>query len=131
MTRHLIARLSEPFYSASGTCESKPARSSASSSNSIWYKRICWIELAAERHLIKLLQDGFVETFADAVRLWMPRLGLGVLDVVQGQVELIVMGFRLAAILRTAVGQHADDTHVVFGNPFPEVRALRGLCHLN
>src|SRR5574343_1592961 len=115
MTRHLIARLSEPFYSASGICESKPARSSASSSNSIWYKRICWIELAAERHLIKLLQDGFVETFADAVRLRMSRLGLGVLDVVQGQIELVVMGFGLAAILGATVGQHADDPHAVLG----------------
>ena len=39
----------------------------------------------------------------------MSRLGLGVLDVVQGQVELVVVSFRLAAILRTAIRQHADD----------------------
>ena len=38
----------------------------------------------------------------------MSRLGLGVLDVVQGQVELVVVSFRLAAILRAAIRQHAD-----------------------
>ena len=114
MTRHLIARLSEPFYSASGICESKPARSSASSSNSIWYKRICWIELAAERHLIRLLQDGFVETFSDAFCFWFFFFFFGVLDVGEGQIELVVMGFRLAAIFSAVVGEYADDAHALF-----------------
>ncbi len=43
----------------------------------------------------------------------MSRLGFGVLDVVQRQVQLIIVRFRLAAILRASIGQHADHTHVV------------------
>lgn len=36
------------------------------------------IQFSPEGNLVKLLQDGFVEAFADAVCLWMPRLDLGV-----------------------------------------------------
>ena len=47
------------------------------------------IELLAERDLVKLLQNGFVETLANAIGLRMPYLGFGVLNVVQCQVELV------------------------------------------
>lgn len=42
------------------------------------------VEPSAEGDLIELLQDGFVEAFADSVGLRMAGLGLGVLDVVDG-----------------------------------------------
>ena len=38
--------------------------------------------VAPERNLIELLQDGFVEAFADAVGLGMAHLGHGMLDVI-------------------------------------------------
>lgn len=41
---------------------------------------------APERDSVKLVQNRFVESFTDAVRLWVKRLGFGVLDVVEGQV---------------------------------------------
>jgi len=40
------------------------------------------IQLAPERNLVKLVQYGLVEPFADAVRLRMPRLALGVFNAV-------------------------------------------------
>jgi len=46
------------------------------------------VELAPERDLVELLQDRLVEALTDAIGLRMPDLCLGVLDVVQGQVEL-------------------------------------------
>ncbi len=61
------------------------------------------VNLAPESNLVELLQDGLVEPFADAVGLRMIGFGLGVLDVIQGQVELIVVRLRLAAILRATV----------------------------
>ena len=56
-----------------------------------------------------------MEELADAIGLWMPRLGLGVLDIDQGEVELKVMGFRFATIFRAPIGQNAQHAHVVFG----------------
>lgn len=50
---------------------------------------------------------------ADAVGLRVTHFGLGVLDVVQGQVKLVVMRFRRAAILGATVGQDADDAHAL------------------
>ena len=43
------------------------------------------IDLLAEGDLIKLLQVGLMEPFADAVGLRRSDLGLGVLDVVDGR----------------------------------------------
>jgi len=53
------------------------------------------VERLAKRDLIKLLQDGFMKAFADAVRLRMLRLGLGVLDVIERQVKRIIMRLGL------------------------------------
>lgn len=71
------------------------------------------VNLAPERHLIKLLQDRLVEAFADAVGLRVTYLGPGVLNVIQGQIQLVVMRFRLAAILGTTIGQNADHAHTL------------------
>jgi hypothetical protein len=46
---------------------------------------------APECDLIELLQDGFVEAFANAVGLRATHFGLGVFDVIQGQIELVIM----------------------------------------
>ena len=73
------------------------------------------IQLLAESDLIKLLQDRFVEPLADAICLWVPCLGLGVLDIVQSQVKLIVVRFWLATIFGATVSQDADNAHALFG----------------
>ena len=43
-----------------------------------------FIELFPKGHLIKFLQDGFMETLTDSVGL--RRLGLGVINIIDGQV---------------------------------------------
>lgn len=58
--------------------------------------------------MIKFLQHGLVEAFADPVSLWMACLRLRVLDVVDRQVELEVMALSLAAVFRASVGQNAQ-----------------------
>ena len=54
------------------------------------------MQFPSEGNLIKLVQDGFVEAFADAVCLRMPRLGFGVLDTIYAQIKLIIMCFQPA-----------------------------------
>ena len=49
------------------------------------------IDFSTECNLVELLQDRIVEALADAIGLRVPDLGLRVLDVVRGKVELIVM----------------------------------------
>jgi len=46
--------------------------------------------LAPECYLIEL-QDGFVETLANTVGLWMIGFGFGMLDVIQCQIELVIV----------------------------------------
>ena len=64
------------------------------------------IQVLSERDLIEFLQDGFVEPLTDAV-------GLGVVNVIVGQEELIVMFVRLAAKLRAPVGQDTQHRQVM------------------
>ena len=49
-----------------------------------------------------------MEAFADTVRLWMPRLGLGVLYAIDAKVQFIIMRFDLAAVFRAPIRQDAD-----------------------
>ena len=49
------------------------------------------VDLLSECHLVELLQDGFVEPFADAVGLRRFDFGLGVVDVVDGQEQLVIV----------------------------------------
>jgi hypothetical protein len=56
-----------------------------------------------------------VEPFADAVRLRAFRLGSRVLDVFDGQVELVRVPVGRAAIFAAAVGQDAVDRDLVLG----------------
>ena len=71
--------------------------------------------LAPECNLIELLQDGLVEALADAVGLRVAHLGLRMLNVIQSQIQLIVMRFRLATILRASISQNSDYAHHLFG----------------
>ena len=62
-----------------------------------------------------LLQDDLVEEFVDAIGLRVAHFGLGMLDVIQGQMQLVAMRFRLAAIRRTSIRQNSDQTHPLLG----------------
>ena len=57
------------------------------------------VKLFAEGHLIKLIQDRLVETFADAIGLWRHRFGFHVVNFIDRQIQLIIMVLDLAAIL--------------------------------
>jgi hypothetical protein len=48
-----------------------------------------------------------VEPLTDAIGLEMVGLGLGMINVLNGQVELVGVVFRLATVLRASVGQDA------------------------
>ena len=67
------------------------------------------VNLAPERHLVKLLQNGFVKSLADSIGLRVMRLSLDVLNVIQGQVELVIVLLRPAAVFCAAIIQHAND----------------------
>ena len=45
------------------------------------------IDLLAERDAIELLEHGAVEALDNAVGLWALRLGAGVIDVLDGEIE--------------------------------------------
>lgn len=61
------------------------------------------VDLSPERDLVKSLQDRFVEAFANSIGLRVAHLRFCVLDIVQGQVELIIVRFRFAAIFRASI----------------------------
>jgi len=62
-----------------------------------------FIEVLSKCHLIKFLQNGLVEPFADAIGLWMFDLGFGVVNVVDGKEELVVMLVRSATELGSPI----------------------------
>src|SRR5579872_5791121 len=67
------------------------------------------IDLLAEDDAIELIEHHLVEALDDAIRLWALGLGAGVVDVLERQVELVFVVFRVAAIFRAAIGQHAGQ----------------------
>jgi hypothetical protein len=56
-----------------------------------------------QARLVELLKHGRVEALAEAVSLQALGLGLGVADVLDGQVGLVLMVFPVAAILRATI----------------------------
>jgi len=54
-----------------------------------------------------------VETLADAVGLGMAGLGAAVIDVLQGQIELILVMLARPTVFRAAIGEHAQQRYVV------------------
>ena len=66
------------------------------------------VRLAPEGHPVKLIQNCFVEAFADAVCLRVKRLGFGVLNVIERQVELVIMRLWLATILGASIGENSN-----------------------
>ena len=61
------------------------------------------VQLFAEGHLIKLVQDRLMEPLADPIRLRRHRFGFRVIDIINRQIELVIMVFDLAAVLSATV----------------------------
>src|SRR5512134_3399781 len=54
------------------------------------------IDLLAERHAVELIQHRPVEALANAIGLWALRLGPAVIDVLDGQVQLVFVTLAAA-----------------------------------
>jgi len=64
--------------------------------------------------LVKLLQDGFVEPFADTVDLGMIGFRFGMLNVIECEIGLVIVILRFSAIFGTAICQDVNDPHALF-----------------
>src|SRR5262249_22766491 len=71
------------------------------------------IPLFAERDTIEFIEHGLVEALTDAVGLRALGLSARVIDVLDRKVEFVFVSFGVAAILAAAVGQHAQQLHIV------------------
>jgi hypothetical protein len=60
----------------------------------------------AERNTIELVQHRLVKAFTDSVRLWALRLGPGMIDTLQCELELIFVMLGITAIFGAAIGQN-------------------------
>ena len=65
------------------------------------------VYLLPEEQAVAFVLQGLVEPLAYAIGLRLVGLGPGVVDVFHGQVELVGMVLRLAAVFRAPVGQDA------------------------
>ena len=65
------------------------------------------VDLLAEGCLVELLQEGLVEAFADAVGLRTAGFGSGMVDVLHGQIELVLVVFAGATVLGAPVGENS------------------------
>src|SRR5215467_5597901 len=71
------------------------------------------VDLFAERHPVKLIQDGAVEAFADSICLRAFGFGSAVINVFDGEVQLVFMALDTAK-LSAAIGQHTRQPDAVF-----------------
>ena len=71
------------------------------------------VDLLSKCNLIELFENRSVESFADAVGLRALCFRLSVINVLDGEVQLIVVLIRLSAILGAAVGEHAKQRNTV------------------
>src|SRR5208337_1786614 len=72
------------------------------------------IKLFAEGDAIELVQHGFVEPLHDSIGLRAFGFRAGVIDVLDGKIELVVMVLGIAAIFGSAIGQHALQLDAFF-----------------
>lgn len=49
------------------------------------------VQFLSERDLVKLVQNGFMESLADAIRLWRHGFDFGVINVINRQIKLVIM----------------------------------------
>lgn len=65
------------------------------------------IDLLPEGHAIQLVQHGLVESLADPVRLGMPGLRTGMINVLDREIQFILVSFGCPAVLRAAIREHS------------------------
>ena len=71
------------------------------------------VDLLAKGDAVELIQQGFVETLADAVGLRATRFCPRVVDILNGQIELIFMPIMGAAEFRATIRQNTIDTQAM------------------
>jgi len=64
------------------------------------------VNLLAEDDATELVEHGLVQPFDDSVGLRRFGLGSGMVDVFQGQIQLVFVMLGVAAVFRAAVRQH-------------------------
>ena len=67
------------------------------------------IHLFAKGNLIKLIEDGFVEAFADTVGLRRFDLCFRMVNVFDRQVKLVFVMLPIAAVFRAAISQDSQE----------------------
>src|SRR6516165_9002631 len=70
------------------------------------------VDLLAEGNPVELVEDGAMEALANAIGLRALGLGAGMVDVLNGEIELVFVALR-AAKLGAAIGQHARQADAV------------------
>lgn len=73
-----------------------------------------FIDSFAERDLVKLIEECFMEALTDTIGLRALRFGFGMIDVTHSQIQLIVMLLGLAAVFGAAIGEDSQQAHIVF-----------------
>ena len=71
------------------------------------------IDLLAERHTVELIEHGSMEALADSVGLRALGLGPRMIDVLDGEIELVVVMLGVAAILGATIRQHPAQYNTV------------------
>jgi len=71
------------------------------------------VQLLTKRHTVKLILQGAMESFADPIRLRRFCAGPTVIDILHCQVELVFVVLTLAAVLRSAVRQNAQQGNLL------------------
>ena len=86
------------------------------------------VQLLSEKQAVALVLHRLMESFTDAVGLRMISLGLGMVNVLNGQVELVGVVLRLATVLRPSVGQDAlqPDALLLKERNYPVVEQVGG-----
>ena len=71
------------------------------------------IDLLPKRHAIELIQHSLVEPLADPVRLRMPGLGPGMINVLHGEIQFVLMALVGPTVLGPTVGQDSVQGNLV------------------
>ena len=71
------------------------------------------IHIFSKGHLVKLLQNSFMESLADAIRLRMPGFCLSMFNIIERKIQLVIVLFCLTAILRSTIREHPQQRELV------------------
>ena len=70
------------------------------------------VDLFAERHPVELIQNGAMEALANSIRLGALGLGTAVINVLDGEIELVFVALG-AAKFGAAIGEHPRQPDAV------------------